>query len=182
MNYAQIRSMDISNGEGIGVSLFVQGCKFHCYNCFNQDTWEPDGGKPFDDEAKKIFFKLINRPFITRVSILGGSPLIDENVITVSSLIYTIKDIFPEKKIWLYTGYLYEDIMNAKTTADLKDENNLKRIFRKQAILDCDVLVDGPYIDSLKDVNLKFCGSSNQRVIDVQKSLQENKIILWEPH
>ena len=182
MNYAQIRALDISNGEGIGVSLFVQGCNFHCYNCFNQETWNPNGGKPFDDEAKKIFFKLINRPFITRVSILGGSPLIDENVMTVSNLIYTIKEIFPDKKIWLYTGYFYEDIMNAKTTADLKDKDNLKKIFRKQAILDCDVLVDGPYIDSLKNMNLKFRGSSNQRVIDVQKSLQENKIILWEPH
>ena len=101
---------------------------------------------------------------------------------TVSNLIYTIKEIFPDKKIWLYTGYFYEDIMNAKTTADLKDKDNLKKIFRKQAILDCDVLVDGPYIDSLKNMNLKFRGSSNQRVIDVQKSLQENKIILWEPH
>ena len=83
MNYAQIRYMDISNGEGIGVSLFVQGCKFYCYNCFNQETWDINGGKPFTDKTQKLFFDLIDHPYITRISFLGGSPLIDENVITM---------------------------------------------------------------------------------------------------
>lgn len=180
MNYAQIRSIDISNGEGIGVSLFVQGCKFYCYNCFNQETWDTNGGKPFTDKTQKLFFDLINHPYITRVSFLGGSPLIDENVITINNLICQIKDVFPDKKIWLYTGFLYEDIVNTKITSDLKDKENLLKFSRRQAVSNCDVIVDGPYIDSLKDVNLKFCGSSNQRVIDVQKSLKENKVVLWE--
>ena len=117
MNYAQIRYMDISNGEGIGVSLFVQGCKFYCYNCFNQETWDINGGKPFTDKTQKLFFDLIDHPYITRISFLGGSPLIDENVITINNLICQIKDVFPDKKIWLYTGFLYEDIVNAITEA-----------------------------------------------------------------
>lgn len=94
MNYAQIRYMDISNGEGIGVSLFVQGCKFYCYNCFNQETWDINGGKPFTDKTQKLFFDLIDHPYITRISFLGGSPLIDENVIN------TLDSLCTQKILW----------------------------------------------------------------------------------
>ena len=108
----------------------VQGCKFYCYNCFNQETWDTNGGKPFTDKTQKLFFDLIDHPYITRISFLGGSPLIDENVITINNLICQIKDVFPDKKIWLYTGFLYEDIVNAKITSDLKED-----VYKRQCLL-----------------------------------------------
>lgn len=165
MRYAQIRNMDISNGENLGVSLFVQGCRFQCKNCFNKETWDFNGGREWTKEVENKFFELIDRPYIKRVSILGGEPLADENVSDVLGLILKLKDKFPNKDIWLYTGYTFESISN----------NPL----RKRIIEMCDVLVDGKYIDELKDLTLRFCGSKNQRLIDVQKTLKENKIVLY---
>lgn len=172
MRYAQIRNMDISNGENIGVSLFVQGCRFQCKNCFNKETWDFNGGKEWDEKIKNEFFKLIDRPYIKRVSILGGEPLVKENVFDVFNLIFEIKEKFPDKTLWLYTGYQLEDIIN----------NPLRDVYtttRKRIIEMCDVLIDGRYVDELRDLTLKFRGSSNQRVIDVKQSLKENKIILY---
>lgn len=149
MRYAQIRSMDISNGEGIGVSLFVQGCHFHCKNCFNSETWDFTGGKPWTDSTEEKFLQLIDRPYIKRISILGGEPLADENVETIYALINKIKTMYPTKKVWLYTGYRWTELEGLKLfTAGL-----------------CDVVVDGPYIDELRDPGLLWKGSSNQRVI-----------------
>lgn len=166
MRYAQIRNMDISNGENLGVSLFVQGCRFQCRNCFNKETWDFDGGKEWTEEIESKFFKLVDRPYIKRISILGGEPLANENVSNVSNLIQKLKDEFPNKKIWLYTGYTIEIILNNQ--------------FKKQIIEMCDVVVDGRYVDELKDLTLKFRGSSNQRLIDAKKTLKENKIILYK--
>ena len=172
MRYAQIRNMDISNGEHIGVSLFVQGCGFHCKGCFNKETWDFNGGKEWTEEIKDNFFKLIDRPYIKRVSILGGEPLANENVSDIFNLIEEIKNKFPDKSIWLYTGYEFETIMNNPL-------RNINTTLRKRIAEMCDVLVDGRYVDDLKDLTLKFCGSSNQRVINVKKSLKENKIVLY---
>lgn len=158
MRYASIRDMDISNGSGIGVALFTQGCHFHCKNCFNKSTWDFDGGKEFTKETCDKFIKLVNRPFIKRVSILGGEPLAKENVDDVCNVLKQIKD----KQIWVYTGHTFETV---------KNYDIMKYI---------DYLVDGQYVDELRDLRLKFRGSSNQRVIDVQKSLKENKVILYE--
>lgn len=158
MRYASIRDMDISNGNGIGVALFTQGCHFHCKNCFNKSTWDFDGGKEFTKETCDKFIKLVNRPFIKRVSILGGEPLAKENVDDVCNVLKQIKD----KQIWVYTGHTFETV---------KNYDIMKYI---------DYLVDGQYVDELRDLRLKFRGSSNQRVIDVQKSLKENKVILYE--
>ena len=105
MRYASIRSMDISNGEGVGVSLFVQGCDRHCFNCFNSETWDFNGGKEWTEETKNKFIKLIDRPYINRISILGGEPLAERNIDEVLSLIKEIRISYPEKYIWLYTGY-----------------------------------------------------------------------------
>ena len=115
MRYAQIRSMDISNGEGVGVSLFVQGCPFHCKNCFNSETWDFNGGKEWTEETKNKFMELIDRPYIRRVSILGGEPLHENNLSEVLSLVKEIREKFPDKTIWLYTGYSIEDIVNFNT-------------------------------------------------------------------
>lgn len=161
MRYAQIRNMDISNGEHIGVSLFVQGCWFCCKGCFNKEAWDFNGGKEWTQEIEDKFFELIDRPYIKRVSILGGEPLADENKSVVLDLIKRIKGKYPNKSIWLYTGYTFEEISSL---------NNLQYV---------DVLVDGRYIEEQKDLTLEFRGSKNQRLINVKKTLKENKIVLY---
>ena len=142
MRYASIRDMDISNGNGIGVALFTQGCHFHCKNCFNKSTWDFDGGKEFTRETCNKFMKLVNRPFIKRVSILGGEPLAKENVDDVCNILKQIKN----KTIWVYTGYTFETV---------KNYDIMKYI---------DYLVDGQYVDELRDLTLEFRGSSNQNI------------------
>lgn len=146
MRYASLRDMDISNGRGIGVALFVQGCYFHCKNCFNKTTWNFQEGKPWTNEIESRFFYLVSRPYIERVSFLGGEPLADENYSTILKLAKSIDN----KKKWCYTGYTLEELK-----ANGKDEI-LKYI---------DVLVDGRYVDELRDLNLEFRGSSNQRIL-----------------
>ena len=146
MRFAQIRDLDISNGDGLGVALFVQGCHFHCKNCFNQYTWDFGGGKEWTAEIEDKFLKLIQRPFVQRVSILGGEPLADENYPTVIHLLKTIDNV--EK--WVYTGYIKEELM----------------YFGKHEVFKyADVIVDGRYVDELRDLNLSFRGSSNQRIL-----------------
>lgn len=179
MNYAQIRSMDISNGEGIGVSLFVQGCDFHCKNCFNSETWEFSKGQEWNDKTKNQFLKLIETPFIQRVSILGGEPLHPKNVQNVLKIVDEIRVSYPTKNIWLYTGYTWEQIMHLVIT-DINSEQLKMLQMRKELVSKCDVLIDGRYIDELRDVSLHWRGSSNQRVINVQETLKQNQIVLWE--
>lgn len=184
MRYASIRSLDISNGEGVGVSLFVQGCDRHCFNCFNSDTWDFNGGKEWTEETKNKFIKLINRPYINRISVLGGEPLAEQNLDEVLSLIKEIRISFPEKTIWLYTGFEWNQIMDIKVIQPIfscKDlENKIQNVLKRQEIIkQCDVLVDGEYIDEQKNLSLKFRGSKNQRVIDVKQSLAQNKIVLY---
>lgn len=158
MRYSQIRRLDISNGEGVGVALFTQGCHFHCKNCFNESTWDFNGGKEFTKEVEDSFYKLVDRPHIDRVTILGGEPLADENLETIDRLVANIN-----KKIWVYTGNTFETLIsNDKYKSIL---NNI------------DVLVDGRYVDELRDLNLKFRGSSNQRIIDVKKSLKAGAVV-----
>ena len=180
MNYAQIRSMDISNGDGIGVSLFVQGCDFHCKNCFNSETWDFSKGQEWNEKTKKQFLKLVEKPFIQRVSILGGEPLHPENVQNVLKIVDEIRVSYPTKNIWLYTGYTWEQIMYPIVTDDLNFERDYIIKARKELVSKCDVLIDGRYVDELRDVSLHWRGSSNQRVINVQETLKQNKIILWE--
>jgi len=181
MNYASIRKMDISNGEGVGVALFVQGCHFHCYNCFNSETWDFNGGKEWTEEVKNKFLDLIDKPYIKRVTILGGEPLSDENLETILELTNEIRLSFPDKTIWIYTGYTFEETQLLSKGLDQESMRFNKYNKMRQNILEnCDVLVDGRYIDELRDITLKWKGSSNQRVIDVQKSLEQGKVILWE--
>lgn len=167
MRYNQIRECDIANGKGVGVALFVQGCKFHCYNCFNSDTWDFNGGKEWTNETKEKFLELINRPYIKRVSILGGEPLADKNIDEIYNLINQIRFLFGDTKtIWLYSGYTLEQIQN-----DPK---------RKSVVSLVNIFVDGRYIDELRDITLQFRGSSNQRLIDVVKTIETGEIILYE--
>lgn len=177
MRYASIRSLDISNGEGVGVSLFVQGCPFHCKNCFNSETWDFNGGKEWTEKTKNKFMELINRPYIKRVSFLGGECLADQNLDEVLKLVKQIRISFPSKNIWLYTGYEWNQIISPVITDDLKSTIIVEQ--RKEIISNVDVLIDGEYIDEQKDLSLKFRGSKNQRVIDVKQSLAQNKIVLY---
>lgn len=173
--------MDISNGEGVGVSLFVQGCPFHCFNCFNSETWDFNGGKEWTEEIKDKFMKIIDRPYIKRVSFLGGECLAEQNLDGILDLIKEIRNSFPEKTIWLYTGFTWENIMYRRmphppkyTQADFLQWNK-----RKEIISLCNVVVDGEYIDEQRNLSKKWAGSDNQRVISVQESLAQNKVVLY---
>lgn len=163
MRYNKIRKMDISNGPGIRVSIFMQGCTFNCKNCFNKETHDFNGGEEFTDEVIEKIIKLAEPGEIKGLSILGGEPLHPKNIEGTTKLAKKFKSIYKDKTIWLWTGFLFDK--------NLKDFEILNYI---------DVLVDGVYKDELHDFRLKYRGSSNQRVIDVKKSLKEDKIILIE--
>jgi len=173
MRYSLIREMDVSNGWGVGISLFVQGCHFHCKGCFNQDTWDFNGGKEWTPEIEKKFIELANKEYIKRISFLGGEPLAKENVETVLWLIETLKSNYPDKKIWLYTGHTWEQIMNSQEKVDLIRQSVLNLV---------DVVVDGQFQLSNQDINNKtilWAGSTNQRVIDAKKSISLNTVFPW---
>lgn len=177
MNYAQIDEMEYCNGEGIGVSLFVSGCPYHCKNCFNSIAWDYNYGKPFTDKTMDTILELLKPNYIKRFSLLGGEPLANQNVETVFKILDTICNVYPNKKIWLYTGNTYENIMN-----DYVNNYNNSAVYYRFRIVNfhyADVLVDGQYVDELKDLNLHFKGSSNQRLIDLNKSTKDN-IVLYE--
>ena len=160
MRYNLIRKMDISNGPGVRVSIFMQGCQFHCKNCFNPETWDFNGGEEFTDDTIKKVLDLCDKSEVKGLSILGGEPMNPTNIEGTTKLAKAFKEKYPEKNIWTWSGYRYED---------LKDKEVMKYI---------DVLVDGNYEDELHDPTLKWKGSSNQRVIDVQKSLKNGGINL----
>ena len=164
MKYAQIREMDVTNGNGIGVALFTQGCPYHCKNCFNPETWDFNKGTDWTKETENKIIELLKPEYITRLTILGGEPLIERNIEPLTALLKRVKDIYPNKQVWLYTGGDFEVL-----------EGLYEEIFQY-----IDILVDGRYIDDLRDYKLKWRGSSNQRVIDVQKSLKEGETILYE--
>ena len=177
MRYSQIRNLDISNGLGVGVSLFVQGCPFHCKNCFNSDTWDFNSGKEWTEEIKDRFIKLIDRPYIKRISFLGGECLAEQNLDEVLKLVQEIRISFPDKTIWLYTGYSYSEIFRGQSSC--LSQEGLNNFKRREIIKLCDVVVDGEYIDEQKDLSLKWRGSKNQHVIDVKQSLAQNKMVLY---
>ena len=162
MRYNKIRKMDISNGPGIRISIFMQGCTFNCKNCFNPDTHDFNGGKDFTNDTINRIIELACHEHIEGLSILGGEPLHPKNLKGTTELAKKFREIYPNKSIWVWSGFLFED---------LKDKEIVNYI---------DVLVDGQFKDDLKDYSLLYRGSSNQRVIDVKKSMEKNKIILKE--
>ncbi len=163
MRYNKIRKMDISNGPGVRVSIFMQGCAFKCKNCFNPETHDFNGGKEFTDEKINRVLELCEKDYIEGLSILGGEPLHPNNIEGTTKLAKAFKKKFPHKTLWIWSGFLFDK--------DLKGKEVLNYV---------DVLVDGQYVDKLHNPTLRYCGSENQRVIDVQKSLKEKKIILYE--
>ena len=163
MRYNKIRKMDVSNGEGIRVSIFMQGCVFNCKGCFNPETHDFNGGKEFTDETIDRIIELCSKEYIVGLSILGGEPLHPKNIDGTTKLAKIFKEKYPNKNIWVWSGFLFDRY--------LKDKEVLNYI---------DVLVDGQYSCDLYSPRLKWKGSSNQRVIDVQESLKLNKVVLYE--
>lgn len=168
MNYIKLSKYDTNNGPGIRVVLWISGCTCKCPGCHNPELWDFNAGKEFDDAAKNELIEALNKSYIKGLTLSGGHPLEDNNC--TNSFYLFMKDIkkkFPDKDIWLYTGWKWEDICNHDVQWNL--------------IKECiDVVVDGPYIEKLKNITLKFRGSSNQRLIDVKKTLEKGEIVLWE--
>lgn len=180
-NYAEIRSLDISNGEGIGVSIFFSGCDFQCKNCFNKELWNYDYGKEFNDNTIDKIISLANKTYITRLSILGGDPLMEQNLDGVLNLVNKFRLSCPNKTIWLYTGFDFDFVRHSFEESKKMLQVSWKdsAIKRWDIISNCDILIDGRYIESQRNPSLHWRGSSNQRVIDVQESLKQNRIILF---
>lgn len=176
MNYIKISKCDIANGIGIRVVLWVSGCSLHCKGCHNPETWDFNYGKPFDDNAKQELFDALNKPWIKGITLSGGHPLEYENLPVVYDIVKETKEKFPNKDIWLYTGYTLS-INDFDTSVDIGLDNGL---LRNYILAMCDVVVDGPYIEEQRDVSLPFRGSKNQRLIDVKKTLEQKKIITIE--
>lgn len=153
MNYSAIKKYDIANGTGVRVVLFVSGCSHHCKGCHNKITWDCNSGKKFDTNAKKEIFDQLNKECISGITFSGGDPLHQNNRMEVANLILQIKTKYPNKNIWLYTGYMIEELL-------LMDDNFIDIILQN-----IDVLVDGPFIEELKDITYKWAGSTNQRIL-----------------
>ena len=181
-NYHNITTDDMMNGEGLRVVLWLSGCNHHCENCQNPQTWDPNSGILFDEAARNELFTELEKDYISGITFSGGDPLHKNNLDKVLDLINNIKSKFPDKNIWLYTGYVWEFIKESfeESKKFLQASWKEELIKRYKIISMCDVLVDGRYIDSARDINAKWRGSTNQRVIDVQKSLKENRVILFE--
>ena len=162
MRYNKIRKMDIADGPGVRVSIFFQGCAFHCKNCFNSETWDFLGGKEFGEEQIEEILKLAEENHITGLSILGGEPMHPKNIDATTMLAKRFKEKYPNKTIWAWSGFLFDEYIHDKEVAKYLD-----------------VLVDGQFVDELRNPMLKWRGSSNQRVIDVQKSLKKGNIVLY---
>lgn len=172
MNYAKIKNYDIANGPGVRVSLFVSGCTHHCKNCFNPETWDFNYGDPFDEKVMDKIIGFLSPDYISGFSLLGGEPFEPENQKALAPFLLRIKQTYPDKDIWCYSGYNFESDM---LTGKLGDEN-----ITNEMLSNIDYLVDGEFIESLKDPSLRFKGSSNQRIIDVKRSLSEDELIRWD--
>ena len=162
MNYSLIKKYDIANAKGINTSIFFCGCTHHCQGCFNASIWDFKCGKLFDNDAKQLLIRYLSDDEVKGLSILGGEPLYKDTVGATIKLCKAFKEKYPDKNIWLWTGFTWETIEN------------------KEVLEYLDVLVDGQFKETLHDPRLKWCGSSNQRVIDVKKSLKEEKVVLYE--
>ena len=163
MRYNTIRKMDISNGPGVRVSIFMQGCHFHCKGCFNENTWDFNGGEEYSDDTINRVLELSSADYIVGLSILGGEPMHPKNIEGTTKLAKAFKEKYPKKNIWIWTGFLFDKDLNGKEILNY-----------------IDVLVDGTFKIDLFDPTLKWKGSSNQRVIDVKKSLKNKKVVLYE--
>ena len=172
MNYCEIKKTDIADGPGVRVTLFVSGCRHHCKGCFNEVAWDFNYGLEFTKEVMDEIVKSLEPDYITGITLLGGEPFEHVNQIGLLPLLREIKAKYPDKSIWCFSGYLFDK--------QILQEMVPKWPETKEMISYIDVLVDGKFVLELKDLMLKYRGSSNQRLIDVKKSLKANEVILWE--
>ena len=170
MNYGEIKNYDIANGEGVRVSLFVSGCTHHCKNCFNPETWSFEYGKPFTKETEDYIIECLSPDYIDGLSLLGGEPFEPQNQEVLLPFLRKVKNELPNKNIWCYTGYLFD--------RELLSESRARCEFTNEMLSLSDVLVDGEFVQAMHDISLAFRGSSNQRIIDVQKSLETGEVKL----
>ena len=182
MNYATIKFCDVANGPGVRISLFVSGCEHYCKGCFNSETWSYDGGYEWTEETNKKILELMDRKHIRGLSLLGGDPICayihyTDNEL-LFNLIHDIKEYFPEKTIWLWTGYYFEELVNLDNDLS-SDETELQKKI-KPLLEYIDVIVDGPYMEKLNNLRLPYAGSENQRVINVTQTINSGKIVLYE--
>ncbi len=172
MNYATIKWVDVANGPGVRVSLFVSGCTRHCPGCFNQEAWDFKYGRPFTQVDLDKILKALAPDHIKGLSLLGGEPFEPANQKGLLPLLRRVKQLYPSKKVWCYTGYRLDD--------ELLGESDARCEYTNEMLSYIDILVDGPFVEDLKDLNLRFRGSSNQRIIDVPKTLATGEIVLWD--
>jgi len=172
MYYGEIKKNDIANGEGVRTSLFVSGCRHHCKNCFNQQTWDFGFGKPFTEETMEDILSSCEPFWINGLSLLGGEPFEPENQKELLPFLVKFRERFPDKSIWCYSGFTFEEITG-------KTESRAHTDLSKEMLALIDILVDGRFVEEKKDISLKFRGSSNQRVIDVKKTLSSGEIVLY---
>ena len=173
MNYCNIKKCDIANGLGIRVSLFVSGCTNHCKECFQPETWDFNYGKPFTEETKQEIYHELDKHFVQGITILGGEPFEPRNQEVLAPFLEEIRSKYPNKSIWCYTGFLYdEEILNPDGYPYCE--------YTDKMLNNIDILIDGRFDINLKNISLQFRGSSNQRIIDVQKSRYLNSIVLWD--
>ena len=170
MNYGEIKNYDIANGEGVRVSLFVSGCTHHCKNCFNPEAWSFEYGKPFTKETEDYIIECLSPDYIDGLSLLGGEPFEPQNQEVLLPFLRRVRNELPDKTIWCYSGYLFD--------RELLSESRARCEFTDEMLSLIDVLVDGEFVQDLYDISLAFRGSSNQRIIDVQKSLETGEIKL----
>ena len=172
MNYATIKPFDVANGPGVRVSLFVSGCTHRCKGCFNEEAWDFSYGEEFTDSSLQRILEALKPSYIKGFSLLGGEPFEPRNQKVLADVLEKIKEAYPEKDIWCYTGYIYEkDLLSGR----LCDKNITEKMLRN-----IDILVDGKFVEELKNLKLRFKGSENQRIIDLKKTEETGIITLWE--
>lgn len=172
MNYATIKTHDVANGTGVRVSLFVSGCTHHCKGCFNAEAWDFNYGTPYTPETESQILRALEPSYIKGLSLLGGEPFEPQNQPALLQLCARVKETYPDKTIWCYTGYDFERHILAGKLGDPEITDRLIRLI--------DVLVDGEFVEALKDLKLRFKGSANQRIINVPESLRQDTVVLWD--
>ena len=179
MNYHTITYPDQNNGDGLRVVLWLSGCSHRCFNCQNPQTWDVNSGIPFDESAKKELFRELDKDYISGLTLSGGDPLHEANLDGVLHLVNRFRLQFPNKSIWLYSGYTWNQVMCPVITDDFNPSRDELIQKRKEIVKQCNIFVDGRYIDSQRNPSKKWAGSDNQRVVDIRKSLEQNKVILY---
>lgn len=172
MHYGELKNCDIANGEGVRISLFVSGCTNHCKNCFQPETWDFEYGKLFDKSVEDKIIEMLRPDYINGFSLLGGEPFEPQNQRDVLPLIKKIKQIYPKKTIWVYSGFTFEELRTPGSHPNCEVTEDILR--------NIDILVDGRFVEEKKDISLRFRGSSNQRIIDMPNTLKSGNVVLWD--